>query len=201
MKAMPTASLGMLLFIELILSAIPIADQTHVAIYLQCDDNDDNTPVVSIPASTLSKYGIQLALSGPALLPAGPYFLAPSGDVFQSLRLYSDTQGAFSQGIILGYHARDERADSYSELPAAVPGSGIPAVAVPSRLYATRTSDKPLAGVRIAVKDIFDVKGVRTSGGSRAWYHLYPAANETSPAVQALIDAGACIVGKVKVKS
>jgi Amidase len=105
--------------------------------------------------------------------------------------LYSDTQGAFSQGLVT---LAD---DSYSTLPAALPGNS--AVAVPSRLYSTKTPSQPLAGVRLAVKDIFDIKGIRTSAGSRAWYHFYPPADITSPVVRALVDAGAVIVGKVKV--
>lgn len=48
----------------------------------------------------------------------------------------------------------------------------------------------------MGVKDIFDVKGLRTGGGSRAYYDLYPPRNTTSPAVQILIDAGVVIIGK-----
>lgn len=72
------------------------------------------------------------------------------------------------------------------------------AVAVPSRLYFTRTAEKPLAGVRTAIKDIYDVAGVHTSSGNRAWYRFYPAATENAVTVQRLIDAGAVIVGKQK---
>jgi hypothetical protein len=71
------------------------------------------------------------------------------------------------------------------------------AIAVPSRLYYTKTADKPLAGVRIGIKDIYDIKGLRTSNGNRAWYWFYPPANNTAPPVQNLIDAGAIIVGKM----
>ncbi|KAJ3457158.1 hypothetical protein MRS44_014299 [Fusarium solani] len=56
----------------------------------------------------------------------------------------------------------------------------------------------PLAGVRLGVKDVFDIQGLKTSNGNRAWYHLYPAANRAAPAVQNLLDAGAAIVGKMK---
>lgn len=52
--------------------------------------------------------------------------------------------------------------------------------------------------VRLGVKDIYDIAGVRTSCGSRAYYNLYPERNVTAPAVQRLIDAGAIIVGKMK---
>jgi hypothetical protein len=51
--------------------------------------------------------------------------------------------------------------------------------------------------VRIGIKDFYDIKGVRTSNGNRAWYWLYPPANNTAPPVQNLIDAGAIIVGKM----
>lgn len=86
---------------------------------------------------------------------------------------------------------------SYSVLPANIPGQQL-AVAVPSRLYFTKTADKPLAGVRLGVKDIYDVAGVRTSNGNRAWYHLYPPATENAHPIQRLVDAGAIIVGKMK---
>lgn len=71
------------------------------------------------------------------------------------------------------------------------------AVAVPSRLYFEKSAAKPLAGVRIGIKDIYDIKGLRTSNGNRAWYWLYPPAKNTAPPVQRLIDAGAIIVGKM----
>ncbi|KAK4080535.1 hypothetical protein Trihar35433_1640 [Trichoderma harzianum] len=69
-------------------------------------------------------------------------------------------------------------------------------IGVPSRLYFTRTKEKPLAGVRIGVKDLFDLNGVKRSNGNRAWYHFYPEAEKTAPAIQNLIDAGAVIVGQ-----
>ncbi|KAL4883361.1 amidase signature domain-containing protein [Aspergillus karnatakaensis] len=74
---------------------------------------------------------------------------------------------------------------------------GIP---VPSRLYSkdTATDEKPLAGVRVVVKDIIDLKGVKTSNGNRAWFKLYDAVNASAPAMQHLIDLGVSIIGKVK---
>lgn len=71
-------------------------------------------------------------------------------------------------------------------------------MAVPSRLYYTPTKDKPLAGVRVSVKDLFDLKGLKTSGGNRAFYATTNVKNETAIAVQKLIDAGAVVVGKTK---
>jgi hypothetical protein len=52
--------------------------------------------------------------------------------------------------------------------------------------------------VRLGVKDLYDIKGVKTGCGNRAFYELYPPANATGPALQSLIDAGAVIVGKMK---
>lgn len=78
-----------------------------------------------------------------------------------------------------------------------MPGASL-AVAVPSRLSFTTSLEKPLAGVRLGVKDIYDIAGVKTGNGNRAWYNLYPPAKQTAPAVQRLIDAGAVVVGKVK---
>ena len=131
------------------------------------------------------------SVSPNASIPTGPYFLSSSGAVYQAWRLYSDLVDAFSETL---FPAAD---GSFSILPANIPGMAL-AVAVPSRLYYTKTAEKPLAGVRLGVKDIFDIAGVRTSNGNRAWYHLYPPANETALVVQRLVDAGAVIVGRTK---
>ena len=131
------------------------------------------------------------SVSPNASIPRGPYFLSSSGAVYQAWRLYSDLIGAFSETL---FPAAD---GSFSILPANTEGMAL-AVAVPSRLYYTKTADKPLAGVRLGIKDIFDIAGVRKSNGNRAWYHLYPPANETALVVQRLVNAGAVIVGKTK---
>lgn len=124
-------------------------------------------------------------------IPQGPYFLSSTGDLHQPWRLYSDVMGAFSETTIPNPDG------GYSVLPANMQGQSL-AVAVPSRLSYTKTEKKPLAGVRLGVKDIYDVAGMKTSNGNRAWYHFYPAANTTALAVQRLVDAGAIIVGKMK---
>ncbi|TKA76728.1 hypothetical protein B0A49_01173 [Cryomyces minteri] len=92
-----------------------------------------------------------------------------SDDVFQDGFL-EDVQGAFTETVVTNAD------DTYSVLPA----------------------NKPLAGVRLGVKDIYNVKGLRTSNGNRAWYHLYPAATASAVSIQRLVDAGAVIVGKMK---
>lgn len=54
----------------------------------------------------------------------------------------------------------------------------------------------PLAGLTLAVKDIFDVAGYRTGCGSPEKLAAAKPARETASAVQKLLDAGARIVGK-----
>lgn len=71
-------------------------------------------------------------------------------------------------------------------------------IPVPSRLTCSISTSKPLANVRLAIKDLFDVKGVKTSGQSRAYAKLYPEADETAYFLQKLLDLGAVILGKTK---
>lgn len=127
-------------------------------------------------------------------VPTGPYLLSTAGDLYQSWRLYADTQEAFTQPLTPSL----SKEGAYSPLPATVPGIASPGIAVPSRLYYVKTSEKPLAGVRTGIKDIYDIAGVRTGDGNRAFYDLYPPRNTTALVVQRLIDAGAILVGKMK---
>lgn len=57
-------------------------------------------------------------------------------------------------------------------------------------------ADGPLKGLRLAVKDLFDVEGLPTACGTLDWPTKDQPASETAPTVQALLDAGATIVGK-----
>lgn len=56
----------------------------------------------------------------------------------------------------------------------------------------------PLAGLRLAVKDIYDVAGYRTGCGNPTKFAETPAAMRTAPAVQMILDAGARFVGKTQ---
>ena len=53
-----------------------------------------------------------------------------------------------------------------------------------------------LAGLKFAVKDIYDVAGAKTGFGSPDWLRTHEPAARTAPAVQMLLDAGAHLVGK-----
>src|SRR3712207_6044678 len=54
----------------------------------------------------------------------------------------------------------------------------------------------PLAGLTLAVKDLFDVAGYPTGGGSPHVLAMSGVKARTAPAVQKLLDAGARFVGK-----
>lgn len=137
---------------------------TSVAVYFQYTGN--GTANISDEASSgFTQFGTKLfilsagyggASSAKATLPAGPYFMdTDSGEVYEAWRLYSDVQGAFTEGLI----AAD--AGNYTVLPAAIPGAQSLTIGVPSRLYFTKTAAKPLAGVsgfnqRDSVSDILN---------------------------------------------
>jgi hypothetical protein len=126
-------------------------------------------------------------------IPSGPYFLEiATGSLHPIYRLYDDFAGAFTQPLL------QTPGGTFQPLSAQIPGSASLTVGVPSRLYFTKTVEKPLAGVRIGVKDIYQLAGVKNSNGNRAWYNLYPVNEVTGTAVQRLIDAGAQIVGSQK---
>jgi amidase len=57
-------------------------------------------------------------------------------------------------------------------------------------------AEGPLAGLTFAAKDIFDVAGEVTGCGNPDWAHTHGPAAATAPAVQALLDAGAELLGK-----
>ena len=142
--------------------------------------------------SEITEQNSKLIISqGNLALPEGPYFLSAQGTIHRAYRLYSDVQEAFTEAV---YAAPD---GSHSVVNAHVPGTSL-TIAVPSRLYYKKTASKPLAGVRVGIKDIFDLNGLKTGLGNRAWYNLYPAANATATPIQRLMDAGAVIIGKQK---
>ncbi|MEI5681248.1 MULTISPECIES: amidase family protein [unclassified Mesorhizobium] len=56
----------------------------------------------------------------------------------------------------------------------------------------------PLAGLGLAVKDIFDVAGYRTGCGNPQKFTETAPATKTAPAVQLILDAGAHFLGKTQ---
>ncbi|KAM4060528.1 amidase [Hirsutella rhossiliensis] len=152
---------------------------------------DDENALRSLGASSLNSFH---SSAGKAQLAQGPYFLH-HGRLHQAYRLYPDTAGAFMVSTVPagdnGFRSLD--ASAYGEqFPSAL------TVAVPSRLYLAKTKEKPYAGLRVAVKDIIDLKGLKTGASSRAYTELYPAKKANAATVQRLIDLGFVVVGKLK---
>lgn len=54
----------------------------------------------------------------------------------------------------------------------------------------------PLAGLTIAVKDMYDIAGERTGGGNPTWLAAQTPAARHAGVVQKLLDAGGTIIGK-----
>ncbi|MGA7806019.1 amidase [Bradyrhizobium sp.] len=54
----------------------------------------------------------------------------------------------------------------------------------------------PLAGLTMAVKDVYDIAGHRTGNGNPVWLETHLPAQQTASSVQLLLDAGARMVGK-----
>lgn len=172
-----------------------------IASFLSTDDvfSDAflNTVLVSATGETDTYLESSKILSGSlnGTLRPGPYFIYPDGSITKAYRLYDDPYFAFVESCTPG------EGDAYVPVTGSTGdrANGGVSIAVPSRLYFPEPSqERPLEGKRLAVKDIFDLKGIRTSAGSRSYFALDKIANETGPALQALIDLGAVVVGKTK---
>src|SRR5690348_14918535 len=57
------------------------------------------------------------------------------------------------------------------------------------------TPGGPLTGVRVAVKDLFAVRGQRVGAGNPAYLAEAPVEQDDAPAVAALLRAGADVIG------
>ena len=55
-----------------------------------------------------------------------------------------------------------------------------------------------LSGLTFALKDAFDLAGVPTGAGSPEWLETHPVPSRSAPIVDALLGAGARLVGKTK---
>lgn len=149
--------------------------------------------------------------SGVELQP-GPYVIM-TGRLRDVSKLYRDMNGAFFSAYQHGTNefvpiccnivARDSMLTTISICVKHISrdcDSLNLSIAVPSRLK-VHNSDLPMAGLRIAVKDNFDLQGTKTSLCSRPYYETYPAKYRSASCIQTLLDRGAIIVGKTKLTS
>ncbi|PWY79239.1 amidase family protein [Aspergillus heteromorphus CBS 117.55] len=167
-------------------TALEYMNQTGVSqLYL------DSTAFKDIPDHAISVHSKVYQGLAP-----GPYtalISAKTVSFLDTYRLYGDTYRNFITGI----YPSNDGTGSFVTLPSMNPRVWAPMIPVPSRIYSWNDS-RPLAGRRVAVKDIFDMKGLQTSGGSQAWIQITPISNSTAPAIKRLIDLGAVLVGKYK---
>ncbi|ACX95707.1 amidase [Halothiobacillus neapolitanus] len=63
-------------------------------------------------------------------------------------------------------------------------------------LSSVDTTDARLCGLRVGVKDLFDIAGIPTSAGNPDWLATHAVPEHTAPAVLQLMHAGAHIVAK-----
>ncbi len=74
--------------------------------------------------------------------------------------------------------------------------TGYPLAFVPGGSVArARHAEGPLSGLTFAVKDLFDLRGHRSSAGHPDWARTHPSAEADAPAVKALLEAGGDLVG------
>ena len=74
----------------------------------------------------------------------------------------------------------------------------------PLNAYVTHTAvhlpgkaGRALSGLSFAVKDIYDLEGARTGCGNPRWLETHGPAASTAPSLQAILEAGAELTGKV----
>ncbi|POS78188.1 hypothetical protein DHEL01_v203404 [Diaporthe helianthi] len=127
--------------------------------------------------------------------PPGPYVIM-GGRCWQPWRIYHDFNSIFMTTFKPG-GGGSGRLVTLDTPYAGTSGR----VVVPSRCYFRPSKERPLDGARITVKDNIDIAGHKTSLCNRAWLELYPEKTKTAACVQVLIDAGAIILGKVKLQA
>ena len=77
-----------------------------------------------------------------------------------------------------------------------IPNDPLNAFARHSHVALDGSGTGPLAGLTLAVKDVFDIAGHRTGNGNPVWLETHPSAERTASSVQQLLDAGSRMVGK-----
>ncbi|KAI1084643.1 amidase family protein [Whalleya microplaca] len=129
-------------------------------------------------------------------LKAGPYVatISESSVAFGVVyRLYRDT----NRNFLYGTYESNDGEGTFNPVEIFLPRFWDSMIPVPSRIYSWGDS-RPFAGFRVAIKDLYDMKGLITSGGSQAWAQIVQVANETAPSIQRIVDLGGVLIGKYK---
>lgn len=132
------------------------------------------------------------------IVPPGPYLAKITSGTISLLKTYATFYDQYD-GFMNGVTANDDGTFAYARLWH--PEQFEKIIPYPSRLYTSLLDPTvyPLAGLRFAIKDIFDLAGTLTGGGSREYPRLYNTPkNASAPAIQRLISLGAVLLGKTK---
>lgn len=98
-------------------------------------------------------------------------------------RVYRDQAMAMTTAVIPAVDG------TFTDMSVPTNGLNTLSIPVPSRLYTLDiVNPRPLEGRRIAVKDIYDMAGLKTGCGNRAYFDFYPARDVTAPSIQRLVD-------------
>ncbi|KAK3948898.1 hypothetical protein QBC32DRAFT_327396 [Pseudoneurospora amorphoporcata] len=112
-------------------------------------------------------------------------------------RLYDDTQGTFLTGLKPKFTWADPR--SFSRLMTAGTSYDSLSIAVPPR--APERVKWNRRRLRVAVKDLFRVKGLKTSLNNKSYYEISTPSKSTATVVESLYRNGAHILGMTKLSS
>ncbi|KAI1177466.1 amidase signature enzyme [Nemania sp. FL0916] len=130
-------------------------------------------------------------------LPPGPY-LYSDGALRPVCRLYDDKQRAFLTAVKPKLHWMDQAA--YSQLKIAGTSYDCLAIAVPARSAAGNATSAQRR-LRIAVKDLYRVKGLKTLLNNLSFYKTSDEAASSAAVVESLVRDGAIVLGLTKLRS
>jgi hypothetical protein len=137
-----------------------------------------------------------MSVEGLDELEPGPYvasLTASGAGLSMVYRLYEDRYRTF----IFGAYPSPDDESTYMPFPVNVAKYQDPLIPVPSKIYSW-SDPRPFAGLRVSIKDLYDIKGLQSAGGSRAWASITPVASASAVAIQRIIDLGGHLVGKQK---
>ena len=149
-------------------------------------DRKISTPLLGSPGFTRAVIHLE----------PGPYHATRHGNAISIstvYRLYEDT----FRNFLYGTYSSEDGSNTFTATESTFASFNDSAIPVPSRLYSLN-DPRPFAGYRVAVKDLFDMAGLITSGGSRAWASISSPAESTAPSLQRIVDLGGVLVGKYK---
>ncbi|KAJ8131951.1 hypothetical protein O1611_g1673 [Lasiodiplodia mahajangana] len=148
-----------------------------------------NEDVVSLQKE-LNCREVMSLVQGAQVIPEGPYFVQ-GRRLHRTWKLFPDIYEAFQLPIIQLPNTDEFKPFTYAH-------EGNLMIPVPSRLHFPRKPEKPFNGLRVTVKDIIHLKGVKTTAQSRSFEKTYPASSVNAKIVSQLIELGAVFIGKTK---